>query len=69
MWTAQKEHWNRCPGDPGNSNNLWHIPKDFVTTIKKGGRKDGTCLAVNGWYFEKENVKCATSGSEDDVSQ
>ncbi len=27
------------------------------------------CLAANGWYFEKENVKCTASESEDDVSE
>ncbi len=28
-----------------------------------------TRLAANGWYFEKENVKCTVSESVDDVSE
>ncbi len=26
------------------------------------------CLAANGWYFEKANVKCTASEGEDNVN-
>ncbi len=28
-----------------------------------------TCLAANGRYFEKENVKCTALESEDDMNK
>ncbi len=27
------------------------------------------CLAANGRYFEKENIKCTTMGREDDANE
>ncbi len=37
-----------------------HIPKEeFGTNIlKKWVERMKSCLAANGWYFEKESVKC-----------
>ncbi len=46
-----------------------HIPKEFETTFKKWVKGTEASLAAKGLYFEKENVKCIPSESDDDVSE
>ncbi len=41
---------------------VWNYKKKWVERME-------TPLAANGWYFKKENVKCTTSESEEDVSK
>ncbi len=58
------------PGDPGNPEIFWHIPKEeFETIIKKLVKRMEACFAAtNRWYFVKENVKSTASESEDDLN-
>ncbi len=70
MWTA----WWELRKDAQVIQETWMIfrciPKEeFETTIKKISQRMEVYLATNGWYFEKENVKCTALESEIDVSK
>ncbi len=70
MWTEWQELPNRCPGDSGNPDGLWtHFEGGVWNHHKKCIERTEACLAANGWYFEKEIVKCTTSESENDASE
>ncbi len=40
-----------------------------MTIKRRGDWKNGSSLAVNGRYFEKENIKCTSLESEDGISE
>ncbi len=68
--TKHLQMTENLPGDPGppddlkmlSEGGLWNHHKKWVERME-------TCLAANGRYIEKENVKCTAAESEDDISE